>query len=422
MGLVVDSSNTKIFVGDRHLISRIDLDWSQVGDVSYTVTDLCGNIAFGNVEGNGTHSRLYEPRFVVIDNSDKYLYVSEALNYQIRRVDLSDPLYNSIVYTSFGTSLETNGIALSTAGDYLFAIATVLNGIWRIPIQSSPVTTSGSIFLNAPSTTPLTGVATSGQLYDGDLATSKWYSPGAVTIDDKDNLYVMDQWASARRIAGSRYSQSFNYAIRRVSTAYSYVTTIAGKFCYVSSISNTDPKPSASCYADGNGTVAGISKTKSETISSYLAAGKAGDKLFFTDYGNNVVRKVLCGPYQAMAMLYGECFHPTYGPTFAPTADTPNPTNAPSKLPTFAPTAGPSVAPTFAPTKNPTYAPTQRPTRLPTLAPTFGPTQNPTLQPTVGPSQPPTFAPSKEPTVDPTFSPTHFPLRLLYRCAILYRM
>jgi hypothetical protein len=249
------------------------------------------------------------------------------------------------VYISFGTSLETNGIALSAAGDSLYAIATVLNGIWKIPITSVlPVSLSQCTFLNAASN-PSTSYQ-SGQLFDGPLVTSLWYSPGAVAIDGNDNLYVMDQWASPKILSGSRYSQSFNYAIRRVSISTSYVTTIAGKYCFVSGIANTDSKPSAACYSDGNGTTAGICKTKSETISSYIAVGKYGDKLFFTDYGNNVVRQVMCGPLQSIVMSYGQCFY--------------NP-------PTLAPSQAPSVGPTLSPSSGPTTLPSMLTSIVPTV-------------------------------------------------------
>jgi hypothetical protein len=230
----------------------------------------------------------------------------------------------------------------------------------------------------------------------------------------------MDQWASTQKIVGSRYSQSFNYAIRRVSTSSFYVTTMAGKYCNVYNIANTDRKPSASCYSDGNGTVAGISKTKSETISSYLAVGKTGDKLFFTDYGNNVVRKIICGPLQAMAMVYGECYHPTYSPTLEPTEATANPTLAPSVFPASAPSFAPTVPPSYSPTNISTYNPSDTPTKLPLMLPSQLPTQTPSTAPTAASLIPPstsptslipmTYQPSNPPTQAPTsMSPSMLP-------------
>jgi len=65
MGLVMDSTNSKLYVGDRHVIAAVDVTWS--ANDSFAVTELTGNIAFGNRDGNGSYSRLYEPRFVVID-------------------------------------------------------------------------------------------------------------------------------------------------------------------------------------------------------------------------------------------------------------------------------------------------------------------------------------------------------------------
>jgi hypothetical protein len=299
MGLVMDHTNQYLYVSDRQLISKVQIT-SNLSAYSLPVSDVCGNINFGFVDGNGTASRLYEPRFLAIDNTDSNLYISDVLNYAIRRVDLTSAVY-SISTLALFSGKETNGIALDAANIYLYAAATALNGLWKIPLpssSSSSPTISSSLFqfLTNPS-------SSKGQLVDGPLSSSLWYRPAALTIDSADNLYVMDQW-----MAGSKPLMYFNYAIRRASLSAGVVTTVAGKFCVNSHATVAYPDPSTICYSDGNSTQAGISKVQSYSVSAYLAVGSQGDKFYFTDYGNNVVRKISCLENSfSYNMTFGQC-------------------------------------------------------------------------------------------------------------------
>eukprot|EP01084_Bolivina_argentea_P186603 321611_1 len=77
------------------------------------------------------------------------------------------------------------------------------------------------------------------------------------------------------------------------------------------------------------------------------------------------------------------------------------------------PTSAPTIFPTSAPTKNPTHVPTKNPTNVPTLSPTNFPTKTPTITPTKYPSNFPTKNPSnfpsKNPSNFPSKNPTLFP-------------
>jgi len=237
MGLVIDSSNSIIYVGDRHLISRVDINWNQYVNESYPVVEVVGRKAYGFVNGNGSVAMFYEPRFVIIDSSDRYLYVSDVLNYAIRRVDLNSAVYDTTTYAVF-SGQETNGIALSSDNSVIYAVATSLNGLWKIPVLSTGVSSTSFTFLTNPS-------KAKGQLVDGPLESSLWYRPGALTIDRADNLYVVDNWDLFTRVTSSTSNMYFNYAIRRVSTSSGFVTTMAGKYCSTLKASNRLANPSA---------------------------------------------------------------------------------------------------------------------------------------------------------------------------------
>jgi len=394
MGMVTNYKNDYLYVTDRHVISRFAFNvQNPVAQESYTVTEICGNIALGfRDSNNGTAARFNEPRYLDIDEPGRYLYVSDTDNYRLRRIDLQGGSFPVVTYANFGL-FETNGIALKFDGSAIYAIATALNGIWKIPIlanaQVYPSPPGGWEFITAPTNAIPTDTSHFGQLKDGPVSSSLWFRPSSVSIDDHDNLYVIDNY----EVIGETDSSTnlapamFNYAIRRVDTRNSFVTTIAGKVCPLV-IDPTNAKASGPCLNDGNGTVAGICKNVLLSVSSYLSVGAKGDKLFFTDNGNNIVRKVECGPFDAMGMLYGECFLPTRSPTIAPVFSS-SPTKGPTFAPSVPPTVEPSTKPTVSPTSGPTFAPSVPPTVEPSTKPTVSPTSGPTIKPTFRPSGPP---------------------------------
>jgi len=82
---------------------------------------------------------------------------------------------------------------------------------------------------------------------------------------------------------------------------------------------------------------------------------------------------------------------------------TPNPSTAPTNLPTEGPSV--SLSPTIYPSTTPTVAPSLSPTFVPTVSPSITPTINPSVQPSIQP----TVIPSETPTVTSTNSPSLTP-------------
>lgn len=291
MGLVVDYGNNNIYVTDSHLVARINSINTNLPDgaaESYSVTPLAGNQNAGLRDANGTSARFHSPFFVTIDLTNSYLYISDTLNYRLRRVSLNDPLYSVVTYGSFTTAGTggqlTNGIVLDTEGQNIYAVATYLNGIWKIPVLSNaayPSPSAGWTLLNGNGATGTAKLAT-GQLVDGTLATSQWFSPGAISIDSQDNLYIIDNYQTSS-LSGSTMTLQTQIGIRRVSTQSSFVTTIAGKFCrvqYSTSVTNNDPADVCTqssgvtgYYVNGNGTQTGFSKDPRRSVGGYLVAG-----------------------------------------------------------------------------------------------------------------------------------------------------
>jgi len=308
MDIIVDNTNSNIYVSDRHIISKIDVSSpSSSLSANYITTDVCGTSLYGYRDGSCATAQFFEPRFIVIDNGGKYLYVSDIFNFNIRRISLQG---DAVVMTYANFTGETNGIVLNSANTYMYAAATSLNGLWKIPIVDQSITSSSYIFMTNPSKAV-------GQLVDGPLASSLWSQPGTLAIDSGDMLYVIDTWETTtiktvKESGKNMYQLYFNYAIRRVSTLTSTVSTMAGKYCVYSvssrNAATSNTAPSTVCYSNGNSTQTGLSRSKSNFINSYIAVGSGGNKLYFTDYINSVIRKIDCETSSGNTeMSYGLC-------------------------------------------------------------------------------------------------------------------
>lgn len=92
---------------------------------------------------------------------------------------------------------------------------------------------------------------------------------------------------------------------------------------------------------------------------------------------------------------------PMPSPLTISVSSTPEPTIAPTPIPTEAPTIPPTPVPTEVPTPQPTPVPTEAPTPQPTPVPTEAPTPQPTLVPTEAPTPQPTPVPTEAPTPQP---------------------
>ena len=203
MGLCANVANTRLYVSDRHLISQVTLGateaaWinSVAGTEKYTVNEISGSQTSGMRDStNGTAARYHEPRFVTIDSYDTFLYISDVGNYKIRRLTVNpngvtgSSYLQVVTLASFSGGKEVNGIALKTDYSALFAAATDLHGIWKIPIQgvypalTYPIPSANFEWLGHPA-------KTSGQLVDGAIASAKFYGPTALSIDDRERQFV----------------------------------------------------------------------------------------------------------------------------------------------------------------------------------------------------------------------------------------
>ncbi|MGI4870785.1 MAG: hypothetical protein ACRYFX_06340 [Janthinobacterium lividum] len=263
LGVAIDPSGAALYVADRfnNRIRKVDLT---PGTTTYgNVTTLAGSTA-GTADGLGTAAQFSNPAGVAMAPGGAALYVADAGNYRIRRVDLtSGATYGNVTTLAGSTSgyadgLGTaakfaypSGIVADPSGTALYVADANNNRIRKVDLTSG-ATTYGNVTTLAGSTS---GTA------DGLGTAAQFNSPNGVAVTSGGvALYVAD-------VNNSR--------IRKVDLAsgatYGNVTTLAG---------------STAGYIDGLGTAAKLASPSGVVIDP------SGTALYVTDTSNNRIRKV----------------------------------------------------------------------------------------------------------------------------------
>lgn len=247
-GVVVDPTNTYLYVADalNNKIRRITIS---TGATTTLAGELNNNS--GNLNGNrGYNSSFNSPLGVAVDPTNTYIYVSDNNNDLVRRVTISTgettTLAGSTTNPIFSNLL---GIVVDPSNTYVYVSNIDNNNIIRITIASGAT----KIFAGDPK-------GTYGS-YDGTGPTALFYDPRGLAIDTSNTyMYVAD---------------TDNNLIRRITISTGAVTTIAG-----------DP-------STNNGSTNG----NSGTTSSFNAPGDViidptNTYLYVADIDNNLIRRV----------------------------------------------------------------------------------------------------------------------------------
>ena len=171
--MAMDSTNTILYISDRHLLARLDLgsssgigtNWvnnSPKDDDNYRVVKFSGSVISGNIDSNTNKTRYSEPRDIIIDQANKYLYVNDLFNSKIRRVDLTTPFnaalsvsasnpiaYYTTTYASFSPNVA-GGMVFDTTFGFIYIVTNTQCGIWKIPVTSTAPSSATSRPPHAP--------------------------------------------------------------------------------------------------------------------------------------------------------------------------------------------------------------------------------------------------------------------------------
>lgn len=248
-----------------------------------------GGQGFSGDGGAATSALVNVPQDVVVDGSGNLLIV-DTLNDRIRSVGTSG-IISTIAGGNVGDGGKSTassvdwaqGLALDKAGDLYIA------DTWNNRIRM--VSAAGTI-------STIAGTGVSGNSGDGGLATgAELYEPVAVAVDSQSNVYIAD------------YS---NFAIRKISPTGIISTFASNVFINalaVDSSGNLYGSDSDSCVirkftSAGQASVVagivsncgyngdGIPATQAEISGPEGLVVDAGGNLYFSDQGNNRVRKV----------------------------------------------------------------------------------------------------------------------------------
>jgi sugar lactone lactonase YvrE len=183
-------------------------------DANGIITTVAGTTMFG-YNGDGipaTSAKLYFPNAVVTDTVGN-LYISDGNNCRIRKVDINTGLISTFV---------GNGIC-GFSGDGGAATSAQLRNPGGIYFDSY-----GNLFISDPNNRRLRVVSSStgvintyagngslGSTGNGGPATNAAITPGAICVDDNDNVYIADYSTGQNRIA-------------KVNHATGIISTIAG--------------------------------------------------------------------------------------------------------------------------------------------------------------------------------------------------
>ena len=239
IGLALNNQG-ELFVSDafNHRIRKIDN--------SGNVSTFAGSGNPGSVDGQGQNASFNRPHGMTF-GSNGTLYVSDLLNYQLRTIDQNA---NVQVYAGTGSSGFSNGSLANASFNYLSLMV---------------FDAAGNLFLADRFNNAIRKIDTSGQVttFAGGIAgfiddtgtLAKFFRPFGICIDNNDNLYVADR---------------DNHAIRKI-TPLGVVTTIAGN--------------GNQGYMDGADSIATFNRP------SGVAVDNAGN-LYVADNDNYVIRKI----------------------------------------------------------------------------------------------------------------------------------
>jgi DNA-binding beta-propeller fold protein YncE len=197
-GICADQTGTILYVADsgNNLIRKIDLNANFVSTIAGSTE--------GYADGIGTSAQFYRPVGVCLD-SNGFLFVAEALNHKIRKIDLTTNTVTTFAGSTqgyangTGTTAKFNnptGICIDTNNN-LYVSEYFGNKIRKITPTRQVTNYAGS------------GLAT---FADGIGTAASFYSPLALCSDAQNNIYVSD---------------SFNSKIRKIEPN-GMVTTITG--------------------------------------------------------------------------------------------------------------------------------------------------------------------------------------------------
>ncbi len=262
MGMAV-SANGDVFVADmlNHCIRKIN-KFTNAGSVqavsTYAGEDQNGNSIGDYANGQGTGARFNSPTDIAIDEASGIMYVADAFNDCIRKIDASGNV--TLLAGTPGSFGFADGAAASAKFD--LPIAVELESSTSLLVADANNRRIRRIDLTNLTVSTVAGSGSTGGT-DGSANAATFSSPNGLAVDAFGNIYVAD----------GRNGQA--NTIRKISNGQ--VSTIAGKF-------------------NESGTANGQRDEARFNFPGSLAFNAAKDELYVTDVLNHTIRKITLKP------------------------------------------------------------------------------------------------------------------------------
>ncbi len=271
------AGNMYIADTNNHRVRKVDTTGviSTIAGSGSTFTDRG---EFGGDGGAATIAKLNFPSGVVVDAKNQ-LYIADAKNGRIRRVDLNSGTITTYAGNGARAGAGSDGIP---ATDCRLGLPTAicLDAAGNLYISDTDLAVVRKVDAATGIITRVAGVGGHGYSGDGQLATkANLYAPTGIAIDKDGNLIITD---------------SGNNAVRRVNLTTGIIATIAGKptplglekgMSFTEVISVLDL--STTDVGD-----AGASTNASLSAPMGVAYNAATNTIFISDTGNQRVRAV----------------------------------------------------------------------------------------------------------------------------------
>ena len=199
--------NTFYFSDANSLIRAVDAS-------SGVVTTLAGDVFSGYADGVGTAAQFYYPYGVSLDCTGSSLFVADALNNAIRKVNVSSARVQTLAGDpSYQWYFQAAPDGVGTNAKFFTPVGVATDCAGRLFVTESSSSRIRKIVISSANVTTLAGVFGTPGFVNGIGSAALFDQPAGIAYNGADKLYIID---------------TNNFAVREVNISSAQVSTLAG--------------------------------------------------------------------------------------------------------------------------------------------------------------------------------------------------
>jgi sugar lactone lactonase YvrE len=227
---IVGDSILYVSDAENYVIRKINLNTTAVTTVAGTP------MTFGNTDAVGLNAKFRYPRGLCLANNNQTLYVADASNHKIRKINLSDMNVTTLAGTGFQGNAD-NAIG-TLASFYLPQGVAVLPNDSLLYVMDSYNNLIRSVNLNTTEVITIAGSTSTSSDHFADNTNgllAKFYHPiNAVLSLNSDKLFITDQENFRVRTMNTDVSISTGYSSNNISSELTIYPNPATDYAYIS--------------------------------------------------------------------------------------------------------------------------------------------------------------------------------------------